>query len=137
MGQMKVIIISLLLFSGVVMGMTSFYGDLSSTYGKNPNMSNLTSLNQTLVIQNDIKQYKGAVEDQSITGDFLDVPLTIVTGVYNILKMFLNSINIFGSLIFSINNTLQLPDWFVGIVISIITIIIVLTIVSAIMKWDL
>lgn len=134
MAELRNLLITLLLFSGIIIGLSTFMGDLANKY--NSNIENLAGLSSIQKIQGETQQLEQTLRSSQITGTFLDVPITILSGVYQVFKLILVSfVEIWSGFMNSIASYLFLPSWFISIVIAIITIIIIFEIISVISKY--
>jgi hypothetical protein len=132
--QVRDLLITLLLFSGIIIGLSTFMGDLANKYSSN--IEDLSKLSSVQKIQQESKNLEEALRSTQITGTFLDIPITILSGVYSIFKLMMVSfIEIWGGFLNSIATYLFLPNWFVGILISLIVIFLLFEIISAILKY--
>ena len=132
--ELRNLLIVLLLFSGIVIGLSNFAGNLAKNYGSS--VEDLSKLGPIQRIQEEASNLEQSLRSTQITGTFLDVPLTILSGVYSIFKLILVSfIDIWAGFIGSISSYLMLPEWFVGIVIAIISIIVIFEIISIVAKY--
>jgi hypothetical protein len=133
--KIRNLLITLLLFSGIIIGLSTFMGDLANKYSTNiEDLSNLSSVQK---IQQESKNLEESLRSTQITGTFLDIPITILSGVYSIFKLMMVSfIEIWNGFLNSISTYLFLPKWFVGILISLVVIFLLFEIISAILKYN-
>jgi hypothetical protein len=132
--QIRDLLITILLFSGVVVGISVFMGDLTKKYSSN--IEDLSNMSSVQTIQEETKHLEEALRNTQITGTFLDIPITILSGVYSIFKLMMVSfIEIWNDFINSIARYLFLPSWFIGILISLIIIFLIFEIISAVLKY--
>jgi hypothetical protein len=132
--QVRDLLITVLLFSGIIIGLSAFMGDLANKYSSN--IEDLSKLSSVQKIQQESKNLEEALRSTQITGTFLDIPITILSGVYSIFKLMMVSfIEIWSGFLNSIASYLFLPSWFVGILISLIVIFLLFEIISAILKY--
>lgn len=132
--QLRSFLITLLLFSAVIIGVSNFMVDLSNKYSHD--VEDLSSLSSVERIQNETKNLEQSLRNTQITGTFLDVPLTVLSGVYSIFKLILVSfIEIWDGFITNISQYLMLPTWFTSILMVIIVIIIIFEVISAVTKY--
>ena len=146
MAEVRSLMIALLLFSGVVVGMSIFYGDLTSStnlasYGLTAGqIANISPEDLgTLGVANEITQQTKDIEDtlkQQPTGI---TPVDLAWGYINAglsaITLPLNAVALFGNMINDVTGFLNLPAWVGGIVLGVISIIIVFEILSAYLKW--
>jgi hypothetical protein len=132
--QVRDLLITVLFFSGIIIGLSAFMGDLANKYSSN--IEDLSKLSSVQKIQQESKNLEEALRSTQITGTFLDIPITILSGVYSIFKLMMVSfIEIWSGFLNSIASYLFLPSWFVGILISLIVIFLLFEIISAILKY--
>jgi len=128
------LLITLLLFSGIIVGLSTFMGDLSKKYSSE--IQDLSELTYVQRIEEETKNLEESLRTTQITGTFLDVPLTVLSGVYSIFKLIMVSfVEIWSGFVDSIASYLFLPKWFISIVIGLVVIFIIFEIISAIMKY--
>lgn len=133
--EIRSFLIMLLLFSGVITGISIFMSDLTADFGQNIN--DLSILSQAEAIQNKTAIFQN--ESAKITGaSWFDAPLIVIKG-------FITFIDLIGTTIFGFFTTFTsqvfgvfrgiIPIWFIGIVSTILIIIILFEIISAVIKW--
>ena len=134
MTTLRNMLITLLLFSGMIIGISGFMMDLAKNYGQS--VEDLSQLESIERIQSEAKNLEQSLRSTQITGTFLDVPLTVLSGVYSIFKLILVSfIEIWSGFINSVASYLMLPSWFINILIAIVTVILIFEIISIVSKW--
>lgn len=134
MSELRDMIIGLIMFSGLVVGFSTFYGNIATTYGKT--YTDLAFLNATSRTNTMVNQLKSSVETTRMTGiAIVDIPLTIASGVYNTLKLLFGSVNIFSSLLTDLTSIFGIPGWVVVMVMGIISTIIVFEIISGVLRY--
>ncbi len=131
MTTIRGLLISLLLFTAVLTGVGIF---MSNLIGEN--VQNITTVNR---INSEVKTLEESVRGSQVTGlAFVDVPLMIVSGIFNALKLAIVSVtSLWIDFIHGIKTYLFLPDWFTQIIIAIISIVVLFEIISAIVKYRL
>jgi hypothetical protein len=138
MGEIRNILLGLLAFSAVITGLSVYYADVSSSSGASTHTSNLTQLSQLNSIQNATYDVEQSLKGQQITGTFLDFPLTVVSGIYNVLKLLLGGVvNIFEVFLDSVILYLHLPAWVKGLAMLAVAITVMFAIMSAALRWDI
>lgn len=134
MPELRNILITLLLFSGIIIGLSTFMGDLASKYSSN--IEDLSKLSSIQRIQTETENLEQSLRSTQITGTFLDIPITVLSGVYQVFKLILVSfVEIWSGFINSIATYLFLPKWFISIVIGVVIVIIIFEIISVISKY--
>lgn len=149
MAEIRNLVIGLLLFSGVLLGMSSFYGDLTSPanlQGYNYtaseiasiNPENLSNKNITNPVTAKIEQIENSLKSQQ-TGNTLYDTVSIAWGYINAglaaITIPLDMVALFGNMVYDTLDYLHIPFWAAGIIIAIITIVIVFEVMSAYLKW--
>lgn len=134
MPQIRDLLITLLLFSGIIIGVSTFMSDLARKYSAN--IEDLSQLSSIQKIEQETVSLEQALRNTQITGTFLDIPITILSGVYSIFKLMLVSfVEIWTGFLNSIASYLFLPKWFISIVMGLVVIFIMFEIISAVMKY--
>jgi len=132
--QLRDLLLTLLLFSGIIIGLTTFMGDLANKYSNN--IQDLSELSSVQKIQEEAKKLEESLRSAQITGTFLDIPLTVLSGAYQLFKLIITSFTqIWSGFINNIASYLFLPTWFIAIIIASVVIFILFEIISAIMKY--
>ena len=145
MPEIRSLLIGLLLFSGVIVGMSIFYGDLTDdtnlaayglTAGQIANISpeDLGSMS----VANEITQQTKDIEDtfkQPIGNTPLDLAYGYINAGLNALTLPLAAVNLFSNMVADISDFLHLPAWVSGVIIGVISLIIIFEILSAYLKW--
>ena len=135
MGEATGILISLIIVSGVIIGITAFTGDVLDNYGIASD--DLTYLNKTSEINTKVTEIKDTIEDTQITGvEVIDLPLTFIAGAYSALKLLLNIPDIMMTLLMEAGEVIGIPAWAIAMGTAIVVIIIVFVVLRAILKWD-
>lgn len=141
MADIKGFIITMLVFSGIMIGAWAFVSDLGRTFSGSAagNVTDFSTLSQMQDVNDKITNmtevYRTKMTTQTtvtdiiftqITGfiDFIDLAGTILFGTWN-------------DLMKGISDAFNIPVWFSTMITAIIMIIILLTIISAIVKWVL
>lgn len=135
--ELRTLIISLLLISGIMIGTGVFYTGLATNYGKT--VTDISNYEQTKQTYQKIQNMYNAMptsSEQQISGFsfILTLPITILNAVVNVVLMFLAIPEQF---IFLINNFLYIinaPSWFVEITKGIIFITVILAIAGLFLK---
>jgi hypothetical protein len=134
MAQIRDLLITLLLFSGIIIGISTFMSDLAKKYSTN--IEDLSQLSSIQKIEEETANLEQTLRNTQITGTFLDIPITILSGVYSIFKLMLVSfVEIWTGFLNSIAIYLFLPKWFISIVVGLVVIFIMFEIISAVMKY--
>jgi len=132
--MLRDLLASILLFSGILIGLSVFISSLAKSY--QVNIDDLSQLSSVKRIEEETKALEEALRSSQITQTPLDLPLIIVKGAYSIFKLILKSfIEIWDGFINSISSYLFLPTWFTSILISLVAIFVIFEIISIIMKY--
>jgi len=127
-------LIALLIFGAVMIGVSNFTGDLAKKY--NTSIDDLSSLAPIQKIQNQTETLDETIQNSKITGTFLDVPFTIVSGIYQALKLVSTSLfSIWDMFTNTIASYLSIPRKYIDIIMAIISVSILFEIISIVMKW--
>lgn len=130
------ILMTLVIFSGIVLGVSAFYGDIGNLYGiDSTNLSFLNRSKETAII---VEQLGNATVDPK---DPVQVGAFIAWGGLNAIQLGASSIDLVSSLPGdasnpeSLNAIVPVPPW-VGIVITgAITVVIIMILLSAWLKF--
>jgi len=137
MGNISGFIIAMVIFSGLVIGTSTFYADMASNYGKNA--TSLGFLDKSGEIQSGL----GAIKNQT------EQPLSplnfggfIILGTWEALKLSASSINIFTGIVgatanqtaFAESGVVPIPAWFPIMIIGIIMVLVIFTLIAAGLK---
>ena len=138
-GAIRNLILSLVVFSAIIVGLTTFYGGLLGSYGAN--VEDISYISAAGDMNAQISQYKSSVEAVRYTGNplvdtALNLPFYIINGIWNTLLTVMNTINIFNSITADIGQIIGIPYWFEGMIIAALTIILIFELISIYMKWD-
>lgn len=146
MAEVRALMIGLLLFSGVLVGMSTFYVDLTSStnlaaYGLNSEqIANISPEDlSSRSVADDITQRTKDIEEtlkQRPTGlTAVDVAWGYINAALSAITLPLTAVSLFTNMINDVSIFLNIPSWVGGIVIGVIVIIILFEIVSAYLKW--
>ena len=139
MGEVKEILILALIFSSIVIAVTSFTGDMFSTYGTTTT-TNLALINKSVEIQNLTTSLQEQITDKAVQGGILTIFLEVGSGVFTAIQLLFNVPGIFASLLASMTESVSgglIPGWFSVLVSGIVALIVLFKIVSAVMKHDI
>lgn len=136
MGALKSLFIGVIVFSGIIIAISSFMTDTAEKYGKD--IDDISVLGETEQINEKMVNLENTFRTK-ITGIFIvDIALVGIKGVLEFVDLMITSLfGFYFTLIHSIAEYLFLPSWFVGVVLSVVMAVILLASVSAIMKWEL
>lgn len=146
MAEIRQLMIGLLIFSGVVIGMAQFYGDVTSdanlqAYGYNStqitaiNPQDLSSKNVTNQITSTTTQVKETLEEEKTGLSGVDLAWGYINSALNVVALPLTAMALFTNLITDAVGLLGIPPFITSIVLGIIVIIIVFEIMGAFLKW--
>ena len=82
--EVKTLIIVLLVFSAVIVGLNNFMADLSSSYGVSS--EDISSLSNSDEISAQVTSIQETF-DSKVTGTFLDLPISAISGGIEFLKL--------------------------------------------------
>lgn len=132
----KAMIINILIFSAIVIGISSWYFDMVGSFVDTSTVEDIGLYNATSQIQETAEDMKEGIEDIEITGalDYFLVVPTIVGLGFSLVKLFLEIPVVMITIISEVANILMLPSWFVALGTALITVLVVLAIISHINK---
>lgn len=128
--RLSLLILALLCFSGMVIGSSIFYSSFLTEY--NIESDTISHLNKSTETLSQVETLRTTVGGSSLIETALNV---LWTGVFTAVKLSLNALDIFTTLIADVSGYLGLPAWIGDIIFAGITIMFVFAIVSMIMKW--
>lgn len=138
MGEIRNMIVGLLVFSAIVLGMYFYFADFSTNVPNARPVENFTYLDSIQKISEITKNLEQSLKSSPLTGTILDVPLVAASAVYNVLKLIMESfVTVFQIVIDAFVNYLHLPDWVRGSLLAIISALIIMYIVSAVLRWEI
>lgn len=135
-------ILALLFVSAVAVGVTIFFGGFVDS----PTYSNATTgYNQTAFVevakdtQDMAVEMNETISQSEFTGiAAIDLPLTMVVGGFNTLKLALKSVDIFDQLFYALIEGAGLPlGWFLPYVTTAIAVIFILGLASILLRYDI
>lgn len=149
MAEIRQIFIALLVFSGVALSLTTFYGDMiNPTYlaaygyndaqitgilGSNTNISRLSVISNVTLKATKLKE---SVEEVNPTGlTVTDVAWGYINAAMNAVTLPLTALSLFQNMIEDASSLLGLPAYITSIIIGILVIIVLFEIISSFMKW--
>lgn len=121
--KVQSIVLALMVFSGVILGMTGFQGSLMENYGKEPNTENITSLEKSQEVDNKISDIQQSIQDFEVLN-----PLTwgnVVGLAISMFSILFEVPGIIHGIMTDVVTLIGLPGWFAGIVEGSLTIIFV------------
>lgn len=122
--------IPLLLFSLILIGLSNFNIDMADVHSRDVN--NVSSLSVAADIEEQAAQMQDSIESSQITGTALDIPLVVISGIWNVVKLtFITIVNIWGNLIDTLAVYLHIP----GAFIAILKVFIALLIIFEFITW--
>ena len=137
MGEVKTLIISILIFSGLLTGISIFVGDLFNNYNQAPeDLSSLSRMQAMADFQKNISVGIGKSPEGGSNNIFFEA----ATGIFGVLTTILTLPWMISDLVGNIITMLSvgiIPGWFGTLIFVIISIIVVLKIISLVMKGDI
>lgn len=129
--EISQLLIGILLFSAVIIGMSSFYTETANANGIT--ITDYSYLNKTNDIADRLSTMSSALNNSY---DPISSTLQAPTAVYNVLTLMLDLPSLFTNLLSDIQtatvNTLHIPAWAFQTVLAILTLLIVFGIINAI-----
>lgn len=136
LGKLSLILISIVVFSGFIIGISEFIGKAANTYNKTDVNSSLSTFSKMAEMQNKTASYQSELEggEVSISSAFT----YFLTGAYHALMSVLSIPSIIQSILSGLTGAsgLYFPSWGVAVIITTITLIIIFTIISAAFKHE-
>ena len=137
--QIRDLLIGLVLFSFIIIGMTTFLGELASNYNTQlegnytQTYSRINAISNTTAIAYDIQEKVEQGEGVSVVESLA----VLSSAAFAALKIPFQAIGIIISILNEISKHLGLPSWFLTGFITIIVITITFMILSAILRKDI
>lgn len=128
----RTLIILLLLFSLVVIGFSGFVGELATNY--DANYTDLSYLNKTSQVQERVSVIQEALDTSDVSA--IERIQSFFSGGYSVLMLIPQSLDIFTTVVKETGQVLGLPPFVIPIVLTVITVIIVFGIISALLKYE-
>lgn len=146
MAEIRSLLVGLLIFSGIMLSLSTFWGDLTTTdhlqgYGyTNDQIQSMTSINlSSKSVANDITAKAEAIKtsvEQPVTGvPIIDTTYGYAKAALEAVQLPLQSIDLFTGIITDTEDSLGLPSYTSLIINSIIILIVVFAVLSAYLKW--
>lgn len=121
--KVKELMISLMLFSGVIIGITSFQGALMSNYDRDTYTENISTIEKSHEVNNKMESIQNNIENFEITN-----PLTwgnLVGLGIDMFKVLFTIPGMVHGIVVDIVTLVNLPGWFASIVEGVVLIIFV------------
>ena len=135
MRERRSLIISILIFSTVLVGMTTFYMDFAEEYGKTPDSlatANATEdiLDEMADMESELRETRGGIEGFAYL---------MLDGIYQIVRLPLDFINIILAIITDLTGLtpISLPIWLSPLISGVVVIMIAFGIISFIKGYRL
>lgn len=148
MAEIRSLIIALLLFTGVTMGLSMFYVDLTSStnlsaYGltagqiANITPADLSSMQTANNITQQAKDIETKLSATPTNIPAVDVSLGYITAAIEALSLPLSATSLYTNMLADATTYFGLPAWVSVIIFGIIVIVIIFEIMSAYLKWKI
>lgn len=126
-------IITLLIFSGFVLGMSAFFINMGQFYGVDIEQTRF--VNTTQDVFENTENLQDIINESQ--GDVSFIGSVYVTGnsVFQFMKLLLFIPTIMGNLLADISSYLALPGWFLPMVIGIVVVIVLFQVISGIGRY--
>ncbi len=125
--------VMLVLFSGVILGLTGFYTNLSASFGQSP--EDLSFLNTSQEVFGNITKFQTVINETQNEFTVTDVFVVTSNAIFQIFKFMFFIPAVIMNILADISTTLMLPFWFVPMVMGIVFILIIFQIVSGLGKF--
>ncbi len=141
MGEVRGLVVLLLLGSALLVGATTFYAEIGENYGVSDadDLDTLTSANKTFTM---VQNMQNSTTNIGVTtGTIIDIPLSIASGAYSSFMLVFQTIDLFGDMISEMSSAatggiIVIPAWFTTLLIQLVSITIIFTAINALLKWD-
>lgn len=136
MGEIRNFAISLLLVVAVVMGLSSFYTNMASSYGLDlGGQSNLTAFDKLQNLTAKADEMRTSTE--SLASNLPGQIVLVLTAGFSTVNIVFESFAIFTTMVSETVGIIGIPPWFADIIIVIVTLVIVFAIIAAAVRWDI
>jgi len=132
MGTLQNILLTIGIFSLVVLGVMNFTGDIASRYSVS--YTDLSYMNKTQQLNSKMIAIQETLNKTDVTA--VQKVDAFFTGGYQVLMLIPESLNIFSTILFESGSILGLPFWVIPGVLAIITIVLIFGIISAMQKYS-
>lgn len=138
MGQIKGLLVAVVIVSGIVLGISAFYADIGIKYGATT--TNSAFLNRSVQIAGTLESIGNRTA--APTSD-AEVGAFLAFGALNTIKLTGQSVGIVSGLVGDANNpqvmgtAIPIPEWVGDVVTALLVIIVIVGIAIAWLKWDL
>lgn len=141
MGKILEIVIMVVIISALVTGFATFTGDLYNTYNSSANTGDLTFIARSQNISSQVQNIQDTIGGSDVGAETEDVPVSVFTSWFEGMKILFSTPDTIESMTTDVANSEAfrglIPNWFTGLIILIVTIIVIFTLLSAMGKWDL
>lgn len=137
-GEIKRMVLMLLLVSIPIIGAGMFYGSFASHYGST-GVSDISNMSSAGEAQGMATRMRDSIKNSQLTSiPQVDIPFMIISGGYNALMLVFDGIMYVISLISDLIVFSGLPvGWVVSILTAAVSVILVFGILGALLKWEL
>lgn len=146
MAELRSFLIGLLLFSGVIMGISVFYTDLTSSanlasYGysaeqiANMTPEDLSTKDVTEEINQKVSEIENKLRRRPTGNPSVDASWDYLNAALGALTLPLAAVDLMTTMVADTSNMLGIPPWFGSLVIGIIVLVVVFELLSAYLKW--
>lgn len=146
MGEVRQLFLVLLAFSGIIIGMSGFYGSITSanalqSYGYTAaqinaiNPDDLSSLQSINAINQKVKDIEETLNSQPTGIGIVDVAWGYLNAGFSALTIPLDATFLFGNTIDEVVNVLGLPAWVIGVVFGALVMVLLFIFISSRLKW--
>ncbi len=128
-------IIALVIFSLIIVGVSEFYMEIATNYGGS--IKDLGNLDVSQEINTRAEQVKVKLTSNPFKDTPLEAFYAAGTAVWDSLNILMSSFNLVQGVInaFITNIPLLIPSWFGAIIITIIVLVLIFGLASAMLKW--
>jgi hypothetical protein len=136
-GEIRALMLGILLFGAIVTGFSMFAFDLATQSGTGFIAQNTSGLSQFGRLGNQTREMEEQVRTAR-TGSISDLGVATIVGGYNVMKTILTMLSTTLDIIINgVGAYLFLPSWAIAILVMAIGVIVVLAIAGALLKWEI
>lgn len=132
MVEARTFLLAFLVFSGVIIGMTSFYGELFNNYGYTADDISYLTVAENITTQT--KDIENTLRTSWTGLPIVDETIAFISGALKAVGLMFSTVDMATITVYALSNELKLPDWVPGIIISAIIIMLVFVVISAYLK---
>ena len=129
------LIIGLVMFSMVILGVSSLIGDVGGDYGKTVDSDINSTYNKMSELQSRVEGIESKTIGNETETSWTTFGSLVFKGPIRAVKLVGLSLTIPKDIAVDIQNTGYVPEWFINGLLLILSIVVIFLVISAIIKW--